>query len=103
MVIEPGSNNISNQRASSGRAQPLDAGKSGSGSEQPSAKPTSNDSVSLSSASLAISKIEAKIAESGDVDSGKVADIKAAIDSGSYSVDAQAIADKISLEERFLG
>lgn len=103
MVIEPGNSSISNRSTSSGRAQQADAGKVASGTEKAPSQPSSSDSVSLSSASLAISKIESKLGESSEVDTAKIAEIKASIDSGSYTVDSQAIADKISQEEGFLG
>lgn len=106
MVIDPG-NNINTQSQSTGRARQQQAGAVDKGSERPAAqsdvKKNDGDSVSLSSASLSIAKVEAKLSELGDVDAAKVAEVKSAISSGSYKIDADAIADKISVEESQLG
>ncbi len=103
MVIEPGSH-INNQAASSSksRQQPAAAKVDTNDSPKSSAE-TASDNVSLSSASLSIGKVESALAQVSDVDHEKVAQIKAQLDSGQYKVDAQAIADKIGLEESQLG
>ncbi len=103
MVIEPG-NNINSQTTSSSKArqQPV-ADKVDTATDQKPATPDANDSVSLSSASLTISKIEAQLANISDVDAAKVAKIKSAVQSGSYQISTEAIADKIQSEESSLG
>lgn len=103
MVIEPG-NNINSQTTSSNKArqQPV-ADKVDSAPGQKPATPDAKDSVSLSSASLTISKIEAQLANISDVDAAKVEKIKAAVQSGNYQVNSEAIADKIQSEESSLG
>lgn len=103
MVIEPG-NNLNSQATSSSksRQQPV-AEKVDALTDQKTTTPNEKDSVSLSSASLTISKIETELANVSDVDAAKVAKVKAAIQSGSYQIDPQAIAGKIQSEESQLG
>ncbi len=103
MVIDPG-NNINSQAASSSKSRQQTTAKvTESTVEQKPASPSAEDSVSLSSASLAIGKVEAEIAQTSDVDSAKVAKVKAQIDSGNYRIDIEAIAGKLAQEESQLG
>ena len=103
MVIEPG-NNINSQSATSNKARQAPAAKVETTTERNTeAEQSHGDSVSLSSASLSMAKVEARLDDASDVDSAKVAEIKAALDSGDYSIDAQAIAGKIQFEESQLG
>lgn len=53
------------------------------------------ESVSLSSNAQALKTIEEKIQKLPEINEKKVADIKAALDSGKYSVDDLVIADKL--------
>ncbi len=103
MVIEPG-NNINSQSATSNKARQASAAKvEVDTTRKPEAEQSSGDSVSLSSASLSIAKVEARLEEASGVDAAKVAEIKAALESGEYQIDAQAIAAKIQFEESQLG
>lgn len=107
MVIEPG-NNISSHSSAANKARTATPNKAeqayaNSGNASAKSKSSTADSVSLSSASRAIGRVEASLAELSDVDTAKVANIKAAVDSGTYRIDAEAIANKIQGEERLLG
>ncbi|MFL0799132.1 MAG: flagellar biosynthesis anti-sigma factor FlgM [Agarilytica sp.] len=103
MVIDPG-NNINSQAASSSKSRQQTASKVAESTvEQKPTSPSAEDSVSLSSASLAIGKVETEIAQASDIDSAKVASVKAQIDSGNYRIDIEAIAGKIAQEESHLG
>ena len=62
---------------------------------------TETDSVSLSQQAQNIAKIEANIAKLPDIDSAKVAEVKAALESGSYQIDDYAIAGKMLAEDKF--
>lgn len=53
------------------------------------------ESVSLSSNAQALKTIEEKIQKLPEINEKKVAEIKAALDSGQYSVDDLVIADKL--------
>jgi negative regulator of flagellin synthesis FlgM len=53
------------------------------------------DTFELSSTAQALKKADAIIANSPDVDSDRVASIKAAIADGSYSIDYQSVAEKL--------
>ncbi|BBB28638.1 flagellar biosynthesis anti-sigma factor FlgM [Neptunomonas japonica] len=60
-----------------------------------SAKAIQKDTVELSDTVKVMQAADAKIANTPDVDSERVASIKAAIDSGSYKIDAQQVAEKM--------
>jgi negative regulator of flagellin synthesis FlgM len=57
--------------------------------------PVRQDTVELSDTARALKAADAQIANTPDVDSDKVARIKAAIDDGSYSIDAERVAEKM--------
>lgn len=69
------------------------ANQGGAGNTATSA--TAGDSVSLSGAGQAMSRLEANIQNQPDVDTAKVEQIKNAISNGSYQADPSAIADKM--------
>ncbi len=56
---------------------------------------TPNDSVSLSGAAKAMSRLESNIAQTPDINRAKVDAIKQSIDSGGYQPDPNHIADKM--------
>ncbi|SIS46673.1 flagellar biosynthesis anti-sigma factor FlgM [Neptunomonas antarctica] len=58
-------------------------------------RPVQKDTVELSDTVKVMQAADAKIANTPDVDSDRVASLKAAIDNGTYQVDAQSVADKI--------
>ncbi|MFT5084743.1 MAG: negative regulator of flagellin synthesis FlgM [Lentisphaeria bacterium] len=103
MVIEPG-NSINLHGSSTGKARstapekPADA-KSITAEVAHSA----SDSVSLSAAGQSIAKAEASLSSSSEIDQGKVNQVRAAIASGSYQIDIDAIADKVIAQEELLG
>lgn len=57
--------------------------------------PALSDSVSLSGTAKAMSRLEHKIAQDPAIDRAKVDEIKQSINNGSYSINPNAIADKI--------
>lgn len=59
------------------------------------AKPIQKDTVELSDTVKVMQAADAKIANTPDINSERVASLKAAIDSGSYKVDAESIAGKM--------
>ncbi|WP_372738826.1 flagellar biosynthesis anti-sigma factor FlgM [Neptunomonas sp.] len=59
------------------------------------AKPVSKDTVELSDTVKVMQAADAKIANTPDINSERVASLKAAIDSGSYKVDAERVAQKM--------
>src|SRR5690606_6994718 len=78
------------------------AGKDSSRTEQAPAQPAptapakaSADSVSLSNQAQALKTVEEKLQKLPTVNEKKVADIKAALASGEYSVDDLVIAEKL--------
>lgn len=103
MVIQPGSNfNATDTAAGKTKQTPVNA-DAGKDSESSATQSTSQDHVSLSLTGQAIAKLEAKVDASSEVDSQKVADVKATLNSGSYQIDTSAIADKILGQEGLLG
>ncbi|MBX2859447.1 MAG: flagellar biosynthesis anti-sigma factor FlgM [Cellvibrionaceae bacterium] len=93
MVIDPG-NNI-NTASNSANKTRQNAAPAPQTARNPSSKPPSGDSVSLSTTGQNLAKLEAAVAQSPEVDEAKVAELKAAINSGRYQVDADRIADKM--------
>ena len=59
------------------------------------AKTIQKDTVELSDTVKVMQAADAKIANTPDINSERVASLKAAIDSGSYKVDAESIAGKM--------
>lgn len=96
MVIDPNAGGVGRNRLSTGHSdspKALDRGKVSDAPSTPATTP--RDSVSLSGAGKAMSRLEAQVQSSPDVDQQKVAAIKTAIANGSYSPNPSAIADKM--------
>lgn len=62
-----------------------------------------NDTVELTSGAKLLERLEKSLASLPDVDSARVAEIKAAIENGNYEIDADAIASAMIRLERSLG
>ncbi|RVU30235.1 MULTISPECIES: flagellar biosynthesis anti-sigma factor FlgM [Neptunomonas] len=77
---------VSTQKGNGGAAARTDAAP---------AKSAPRDTVQLSDTAKALKSIDAKLSNTPEVNSEKVARIKAAIEDGSYNVDAQRVAEKI--------
>ena len=60
---------------------------------------TEGDSVNLSQAGSTLSRLETAVASASDVDTQKVDAIRKAIDEGSYTIDANAIAQKLLADD----
>ncbi len=102
MVIDSGNiNNPGSPTGKTGSSVPSKAGPSSatSNSATPAATPSTEDSVSLSSMGQSIAKIESQLASSSEVNEARVQELKDAIASGTYTIDANAIADKMLSEE----
>lgn len=102
MIID--SNNV-NSSTTTGTRTRSTAEASNSSKNTAPAKPagTEKDSVSLSSKAQTMGRLEAKIADTPDVDEAKVATIKAAISEGRYQVDSQTIAERMLAQDSWLG
>lgn len=104
MVIEPGSNfnpaNSSANRSASAKTEAKTVDSHGSSAAGANSSP---DQVSLSVTGQTIANLEAKVSSSSEVNSQKVADIKASLNSGSYEINTTAIAGKIAAEENLFG
>ncbi|RDE22382.1 flagellar biosynthesis anti-sigma factor FlgM [Motiliproteus coralliicola] len=79
--------------------------RSESTGNQPAVSPQPQpETVKLSNEAQNLSKLEESVAQLPDVDETKVAQIKQAIEDGSYSIDAERIAAKLtSLEGSLFG
>ncbi len=76
-----------------------DAGKSTAASAQPQP-----ETVKLSNEAQSLNKLEETLSQLPDIDEGRIASIKQAIDEGSFTIDPERIADKLaSLEGRLFG
>ncbi len=60
------------------------------------------DTVELTSSARLLERLEKTLAELPGIDSARVAEVKAAIESGDYEIDADAIADAMIRFERSL-
>ena len=72
------------------------AGKSGS-------KGSAGDKVELTSDARLLEKLDKALANAPDVDEARVAEVKAAIESGNYEINPDAIADAMLQFEKLLG
>ncbi len=61
------------------------------------------DTVQLTSGSKLLERLEKSLASLPDVDSARVAEVKAAIENGEFEIDADAIADAMIRFEQMLG
>ena len=86
-------NNGINTNTSSGKPKELDAG--GSKANVAKEAPPSRDSVELSDQGQKLARMEAKLASVDEVDTVKVESIRQAIESGTYEINPQRIAEKL--------
>ncbi|SEG58839.1 flagellar biosynthesis anti-sigma factor FlgM [Marinobacterium lutimaris] len=93
---------LSNAQGSNGRGtrinneqQNTPGNAGGSVPAQPSVHQGSPDTVKISDAAQAIQGAAQKLESEPDVNSDRVAELKAAIDSGEYKVDAERVADRM--------
>jgi len=78
--------------------------KTSPGSEKASASPASRtDTVNLTSNAKLLERLDKTLASLPAIDSGRVAEIKTAIENGDYQIDADAIADAMIRLDRSLG
>lgn len=97
MVIDPG-NNLNNALGKSSSTSSSARTRHNAPADAPAEKTaarTETDSVSLSDRAQTLAKLEASLSELPDVDSEKVDRIRAAIVSGKYTVDSEAVAEKL--------
>ena len=71
-------------------------------SDAAAASPQTGDQVTLTTSARSLQKLSDAIAQTPVVDAAKVASIKQALGSGTYTIDASSIADKMLQAERGL-
>lgn len=73
------------------------------GTESPvgSQSPATGDTVNLSSEAQDIARIQRALAQLPDIDEARVQEIRNQIESGTYSIDVEALADRILADDRF--
>ena len=71
--------------------------------DSPQGRAATSDTVELTSGAQLLERLEKSLAGLPDVDSARVAEVKAAIENGEYRIDADAIADAIIRLERSFG
>ena len=86
--------------ASTTRRTAGDKTTTGSASRSPV---STNDTVELTSGAKLLERLEKTLASLPDVDSVRVAEVKAAIENGEYEIDADAIAAALIRLERSFG
>jgi negative regulator of flagellin synthesis FlgM len=64
-------------------------------SDAPAASPQTGDQVTLTTSARSLQKLSDAIARTPVVDAAKVASMKQALSSGTYTIDASSIADKM--------
>ncbi|MCR6653720.1 MAG: flagellar biosynthesis anti-sigma factor FlgM [Cellvibrionaceae bacterium] len=104
MVIDPSNPSLNrNANVTSGgvKAKSAPPAEAGAGSRS-SAKPSVGDNVSLSSQAQTLGRLETAVKQSGDVDEAKVAAIRQAIAEGRYSIDSDAIAERMLAQDGLL-
>ena len=95
MVIDP--NSIGNTAGSGNRARVVSNDKSAAAAEPGNDKVSSSakDSVSLSVEAQALSRAENAVAQAPEVDQARVSAVREALQSGSYQINPEAIAEKL--------
>lgn len=72
------------------------ASSTGSTANAPApAAPSTGDTATVSSVAIQLAKLGTAVDQSSGVDSAKVASLQAAINAGTYQVNAQSVADKL--------
>lgn len=94
MVIDPSSPINVNTQSSKSRAHSSVAGSASTQTVDPSA--SSKGNVSLSSTGKSLVQLEKNIQSAPDIDSEKINTLKSEIASGNYTLNARAIAEKIT-------
>jgi len=79
------------------------SGDAGQATNAPQSRATTNDTVELTSGAKLLERLEKTLAGLPDVDSARVAEVRAAIENGEYQIDAAAIADAMIRFERSFG
>jgi len=102
MVIDPG-NNLNSTLGKSSSSSSSVRSRQNTSASTPVEKTThqsGTDNVSLSSKGQTLAKLEAKLSNLPDVDDAKVDKARAAIVSGRYTVDTDAIAEKLMNQDQ---
>ncbi len=101
--MDPGAiGKLGNKVGESGSARKPSGDQRAGDSNAPGA-PATSDTVNLTSRAKLLERLDATLAAVPDVDSARVDEIKAAIASGDYEIDADAIASAMLRLERELG
>ena len=106
MVIDSNSGiNPANAGNTRGRTDGAAAGKAGAtpGRAAPADSGAAREDVVLSQEAQALTRLEARIQASADVDTEKVAAIREAIAGGRFEIDAESIADRLLQQDDLLG
>lgn len=74
-----------------------------SASQGPKQPVSASDTVELTSSAKLLERLEKTLASLPDIDSGRVAEVRNAIENGEYEIDADAIADAMIRFDRSLG
>ena len=74
-------------------------GRGGANAAPSAATPEQNDSVHLTESARSLQQAEAAAREAPDVDEARVAEIRSAMVEGRYSVDLDALADRLLDDE----
>jgi negative regulator of flagellin synthesis FlgM len=101
MVIDPSnpSLNRSANTASGGVKAKSGPSIDSEAATRTSAKPSAGDNVSLSSQAQTLGRLEQAVRQSGDVNEAKVAAVRQAIADGRYSIDSDAIAERMLAQD----
>ncbi|WP_096084598.1 flagellar biosynthesis anti-sigma factor FlgM [Agaribacterium haliotis] len=95
MVIDP--NSINNRTSGARNQQSVQRAdnKTEAKPAEATGETASSDSVSLSSTGQSMSKLELAVAEVPEINASRVAEIRDALQSGQYKIDADAIAARL--------
>lgn len=88
-------------RSAGAQAKP-DAAQTGSSDSATSSSASAQDTVNLSEQGQEIARLQRALAQLPDIDSARVSEIREQISSGSYSVDVEALAEKILASDLLL-
>lgn len=97
------SNNSLNTATSGAKSRAPAADKPASGTNPDTSSTQQASDVSLSNRAQQLSRLEAQVSNSPDVDSDRVAELQKAIADGSFNVDPERIADKMLQQDDIFG
>lgn len=99
MVIDPNNLNSATQTGSRAKFSGVDRSSKQASGSAPDSSTSNSDNVSLSDKAQSLGRLETAVAQSEVDNSSRIAEIRLALESGYYEVDAEKISEVLLAEE----